>query len=157
VRWLLVLIAFSGIRMVLEHTHPGVAYTFRFYGSPLLTDPLHWFRESAPHRWLGVAAAFNLYWVFPILAAGRLASRGLRTEAALLLLPIPCALAQLFVAYDVTRLTTLAFMSVLLGTEYLLRTNGYAARRWALPLSLVNFFIPQVNVAMGVVDRMGPK
>ena len=127
------------------------------FRSPLLKDPLHWFRESAPHRALGIAAAFNLYWALPILAALRLALRGQRAEAALLLLPIPCALAQLFIAYDVTRMTTLAFMSVLLGAEYLLRTNGLGARRWLLLLSVANFFIPQVNVAMGVIGAMGPK
>lgn len=149
------LIVFWGIHLWLERMHPSVAYTLGFYLRPLLADPLHWFRESAPHRWLGIAAAFNLYWVFPILAATRLALRGSKADAALLLLPIPCALAQLFVAYDVTRLTTLSFMSMLLGAEYLIRTNGFGARRWVLPLSLVNFFIPQVNVAMGVVDFMG--
>jgi hypothetical protein len=149
------LIAFWGIHGLLERVHPEVQYTLGFYLRPLLADPLHWFRESAPHRGLGIAAAFNLYWVFPILAATRLALRGAKADALLLLLPIPCALAQLFVAYDVTRLTTLAFMSMLLGAEYLMRTNGFGARRWVLPLSLVNFFIPQVNVAMGVVDFMG--
>ncbi len=148
------LIAFWGVRWALERTHPSVAYTLKFYLNPMLRDPLHWFRASAPHRWLGVAAAFNLYWLFPLLAATRMLLRGKRADAALLLLPIPCALAQLFVAYDVTRLSALAFMSVLLGAEYLLRTNGFAARRWAPLLCLANFFIPQVNVAMGIVDPM---
>ena len=148
------LLAFSAVHWGLERAHPGVTYTLKYYFKPLLAHPLHWFNESAPHRWLGMAAAFNLYWLFPALAATRLALRGARREAALLLLPIPCALAQLFVAYDVTRLTTLALMSVLLGTEYLLRTNGFGARRWAWPLAIANFFIPQVNVAMGVVDVM---
>jgi len=151
------LFAFAAIHWGLERAHPRAAFTLKYYLNPLVEDPLHWFRESAPHRGLGVAAAFNLYWLFPVLAATRLALRGMRGEAAWLLLPIPCALAQLFVAYDVTRLTTLAFMSVLLGTEYLLRTNGFGARRWAWPLVIANFFIPQVNVAMGIVDAMGPR
>ena len=151
------LLVFVGLRMLGERLHPGVAYTMGFYLVPLRADPLHWFRESAPHRMLGIATAFNLYWLVPVLAAARLAARGARADAALLLLPIPCALAQLFIAYDVTRMATLAFMSVLLGTEYLLRTDGFRARWWILPLSVANFFIPQLNVAMGVVDRMGPR
>ena len=117
------LIVFAAFRTLHERAHPSVAYTMGFYLAPLRDDPLHWFRESAPHRLLGVAAAFNLYWAVPLLAAARMA--------------------------------TLAFMSVLLGTEYLLRTNGFGARRWIVLLGLASFWIPQVNVAMGAVDFMG--
>jgi len=78
-------------------------------------------------------------------------------EAGRLLLPIGCALAQLFLAYDVTRLATLAFPSVLLGVEYLLRTDAWRARAWAPAVLAANLFVPQVNVAMGVIDRMGPR
>jgi len=148
-------VAFSAARVALEAWHPGVSYTFRFYATPLLHDPLHWFRESAGSRGLGIAAAFDLYWLFPALAAARMWVRGHRADAVVLLMPVACALAQLVIAYDTTRMATLAFPSVLLGAEYLLRVDGWAARRWALPLALANFFLPQVNVAMGIVDRMG--
>ncbi len=150
-------LVFLAIRLAMERAHPSVAYTAAFYLGPLASDPLHWFRESAPHRWLGVAAAFNLCWIFAFAAAAHLVSIGRRADAAVLLLPIACALAQLFVAYDVTRLATLAFPSVLLGAEHLLRTDAWRARTWAPALVLASFFVPQVNVAMGVIDRMGPK
>jgi hypothetical protein len=149
------LVVFAAFRLLNERLHPNVAYTIGFYLGPLPQDPLHWFRESAPHRLLGIAAAFNLLWIVPLVAAARMTRRGARAEAALLLLPIPCALAQLFIAYDVTRMATLAFMPVLLGTEYLLRTNGWGARWWIVPLVVANFALPQVNVAMGSIDYMG--
>lgn len=149
-------LAFFALRIGMEHAHPSVGYTTAFYLAPLMKDPLFWFRESAPHRWLGVAAAFNLCWLFALAAAAHLAVEGKRADAVRLLLPIVCALAQLFVAYDVTRLATLAFPSVLLGIEHLLRTDAWRARTWAPALVLGNFFVPQVNIAMGVIDRMGP-
>jgi hypothetical protein len=151
-----VLALFSAFRVIDERAHPSVAYTMKFYLAPLRHDPLHWFRESAPDRLLGIGAAFNLFWAVPLLAGARMLVRRAYTDAAVLLLPIPCALAQLFIAYDTTRMATLAFMSVLLGTEYLVRTNGFAARWWLVPLAAASFFLPQVNVAMGVVDFMGP-
>jgi len=121
-------LAFLAIRLVLERAHPSVEYTAGFYLAPLLRDPLHWFRESAPHRGLGIAAAFNLGWTFALAAAAHLAVQRKWGEAGRLLLPIGCALAQLFLAYDVTRLATLAFPSVLLGVEYLHRTDAWRAR-----------------------------
>lgn len=150
-------IAFAGVRVLMERAHPSVEYSVGFYLRPLLHDPLHWFRPSAPHRLLGIAAAFNLYWVFLFLAAARLARDGERAAALRLLLPIPLALAQLLMGHDVTRYATMAFPSVLIGCEDLLRTDAFRVRRWALLLGVANFFIPQVNVAMGIVDRMGPK
>lgn len=146
---------FVAFRLALERLHPSVSYRMGFYLAPLRDGPLHWFRESTPHRGLGIVQAFNLYWLIPLAAAARMVSRRGWRDAAVLLLPIPCALAQLFIAYDVTRLATLSFMSVLLGAEYLLRTNGWQARYWIVPLSIANFLIPQLNIAMGIVDHMG--
>ncbi|HUK62629.1 MAG TPA: hypothetical protein VLV15_04825 [Dongiaceae bacterium] len=150
-------LAYAGACALLPSTHAATAFSPAYYARPLLDDPLHWFRAAAPHGALGVAAAFNLYWAFALLAVARRAMNGARGEALVLALPIPLALLQLFVAYDVTRLATLAFMSVVLGCEELLRTNGFGARRWALPLAVANFFIPQVSVAMGVVSHMGAR
>jgi hypothetical protein len=148
------LVVFAGMRWLLQRAHPLAEYSVRFYLDPLLKDPLSWFRASEKYRWLGVLSAFNLFWVFPLLAAFWKLRRKERADAAMLLLPIPLVLAQLFVAFDVTRLTTLAFMAVLLGVAELLRTNAFAARRWVPWLIVANFFIPQVNVAMGVLDPM---
>lgn len=149
------LACFVVLRLLQARISPATEYSFTYYLQPLLSDPLHWFRESGGHRLRGVFAAFNLYWVLPLWAASHAWLRGDRRAATSILLPIPCAFAQLLVAYDVTRMTTLAFMSVLLGTEYLLRTRAAGAWAWLLPLSVVNWFIPQVNVAMGVVGKMG--
>jgi hypothetical protein len=129
--WIVATVAvFAGLRWLLGRAHPDTEFSFRYYLDPLLGDPLHWFRVSASHRWLGVLSAFNLFWLFPLLAAVRMVRHREWAEAATLLLPIPLALAQLFLAYDVTRIATLAFMPVLLGVADLLRSNAFAARRW---------------------------
>jgi hypothetical protein len=155
VAMLVTLIAFAGIRFLQSRLSPATEYSLAYYLSPLATDPLHWFHESDGHRLLGIFSAFQLYWVLPLLAAFHAGRRRDVWTTTAILLPIPCALAQFLVAYDVSRMTTLAFMSVVLGAGYLLRTRAYAVRWWLLPLSLVNWFIPQVNVAMGQVGRMG--
>ena len=156
--WIVATVAvFMGLRWLLGRIHPGTEYSLRYYLDPLLQDPLHWFRESERYRWLGVLSAFNLFWIFPLLAAARMVRQREWAEAATLLLPIPLALAQLFVAYDVTRIATLAFMAVLLGVADLLKTNAFAARWWVPWLVVANWFIPQVNVAMGVMASMGYK
>jgi len=149
--------AFAVVRWLQSRAHPGAEFSLQYYLAPLLEDPLTWFRESARFRGVGILSAFNLFWALPLVAAIIMLRRGERVEALTLVLPIPLALAQLLVAYDVTRVATLAFPSVLLGAAYLLKTNAYAAQWWIPALVVANFFIPQVNVAMGVMDRMGPK
>ena len=147
-------LAFALTRALLLRLNPGPEYTFHFYMDPLLKDPLYWYRQSSQHRVLGALAAFNLYWVLPVLAGIHLVWRRQFASAAVILLPILCALAALFVAFDVTRMLTLSFMGMLLGTEYLIRTDAFRARRLILLLSVANFFVPQVNVAQGTVDGM---
>jgi hypothetical protein len=134
---------------------PTAGFSGGYYLAPLLADPLHWFRESSPHRALGVFSAFNLLWVLPLLAAWHRWRVGPRARCVVLLLPIPLALAQLFVAYDVTRLATLAFAAVLLGASDLLLTNAFVARRWVPVLVAAVLLVPHLNVAMGIVDVMG--
>lgn len=149
------LVAFGIARWIGGLLSPATEYTASFYLGPMLEDPLRWYRESAPHRLRGALAAFNLYWLLPLIAAFHAWRRGDRTAVALLLLPIPLAWAQLLLAYDVSRLMTLAFMAVLLSAEYLVRTGAYRARGWLLWLGVANWAIPQVNVAMGTVAAMG--
>ncbi len=161
-RWLVAGVAvgaavacFAGARALLARGVPGSEYTLGFYWDPLRLDPLHWYHASGPHRLLGVFSAFNLYWIMPALATVRAWRHGDRHTVVLVALPIVCAYAQLLVAYDVSRLMTAAFMSILLATEYLVRTGGCGARRWFLWLSLINWLIPQMNVAMGNAVAMG--
>jgi hypothetical protein len=151
------LAAFACTRWWMGYVHPTPEFSLHYYLAPLRADPLHWFRASAPHRWLGVLSAFNLFWLFPLLAAAYRLRRREWAAALVLLLPIPLALMQLFIAYDVTRIATLAFVSVLLGVADLVETDAFAARRWLPWVVAAGCFIPQLNVAMGIVDHMARK
>jgi hypothetical protein len=121
---------------------------------PLLHDPLYWYRQSLAHQHTGVFAAFSLYWILPIIACLDLIRRHERVNAAVLLLPVFCAYLSLFVAFDVTRMMTLAFPTILIATDYVLRANATQARRWLLILGGLNFLLPQFNVAGSAVDVM---
>ncbi|MCE9616137.1 MAG: hypothetical protein K8T26_17835 [Lentisphaerae bacterium] len=103
-----------------------------------------------PHLWLGVFAAYKLLWALPLLAGAYRWRCGARREAVWLALVVACALAQLLVAEDVTRLVGLAFPAILYGAVVLREQQGPERfARWMWRLLLFNLLVPTVEVFLG--------
>jgi hypothetical protein len=85
---------------------------------------------------LGFFMAYRLFWVLPIFAIVIQMKRKRYFEVVSLALPIFCALAQLLVATDTSRLIGFAFPSIIGGAmviyDWTCEKEKFAARLWSL-------------------------
>ena len=116
------------------------------------------FYPGAYYMWAGVFGAFKLLWFFPLYAIYRLVGvRRRRREVAWLGLIIVCAVSQLLIASDVTRLMGLAFPAVLFGAKAVRDVWGkevFARRLWLL--IGFNFLVPHYQVVAGTLILIQP-
>lgn len=131
-----------------------VPFRAMYYLQPLLDDPFHWLRQSYSNWGLGLFTTLKLFWIVPLLAVIGLWRARERRQVVSMLLLIGCVFSQLIIAYDSSRMLTLAFPVVLIGLTYLLRTNAYDFRRWAGFLLLANFLVPQLYTAASTIETM---
>lgn len=128
-----------------------VEFGLRYYLVPLLNDPLHFWRMSFGYQTLGFLTVFKLLWVVP-MAAVYYAWR--KHDFALLLsllFLVACAYAQFLVAFDSTRLFSMAFPCMLIAWEVLIPRNRYQIKQWIFPLLLINVLIPNIFTISGNV------
>lgn len=130
--------------------------TFRvlYYLDPLKEDWTHWLERSYPYTGLGAFSAFKLFWIIPVLAAIDLWRNGRRDEVVSMGLVMAGAAAQLVIAFDSSRMFTLAFPVVVIGLQYLLLSGAFEFRRWFGYLILANFFVPQLYTAAHLLTIM---
>jgi hypothetical protein len=159
-----------------------IKYTTGFYLSPLAADPLHWIRKSLAFWWLGWLSVFKLLWVFPVAAGVAAWRAGERHLVYSMLLLMVCSLAQMAIAFDSSRMLTMAFPVMVLALEYLLlpaaaKDDGPAVgegeaepggapecapgpapetgvRGWAHWVLFANLFVPQLFTAGTIVEQM---
>jgi hypothetical protein len=106
---------------------------------------------------IGIFMAFKLFWCLPLMASAVLFKRKDYKTCALVLLPIPCALGQLLIADDTSRLLGLAFPSMLLAGAVLHRAWGEGAfSKRLLSLFLWNLLVPQYYVGQEIAVPMLP-
>ena len=131
-----------------------VEHTLGYYLRPLRADPLAYVHLAWPRQALGFASAFQWVWLLLPLSAGRL--RRERGRAALLAIGLPLAGAacQMLVAYDSSRLATLAFPCLLPALESGLREKRPAFRRGLALILLAQALTPQVFTAARIVEVM---
>lgn len=92
---------------------------------------------------VGVFQTFRLFWLLPIFAVACLWKTQRRPEALWIALVVACALAQLTIAHDVSRLVGLAFPAILFGADALRRHWGEALYRNRLGwLFVFNLLVP---------------
>lgn len=101
--------------------------------------------------WIGVFSAFKLLWIFPLIAIWRNLRTGDVVQACVITCSIVLAMTQLLFAVDVTRLASLAFVGIVIGTVQVVREDpGYDLLR----LVGLNLLVPSVSVwggGLGVV------
>lgn len=149
----LVLGLYAGYRGLLFTNHAAGAMAAYF--TPLRADPWYWLRRSTPYQLLGWFTVFKLLWVIPCSVVVAAWKRERRT-AWLIVVPVLCAAPQFLIAYDSSRLFTLAFMSMVISLVYAFREDPVGFRRWAVPLFVVNLMVPQAFTAAKRVVWMVP-
>lgn len=122
-------------------SHIAVEYDMSFYFSK--KNILFSVEKAIAHLPLGIFYAFRLFWIFPLIAVWNCIMK----KKYLLLLTIFAiffgALAQLIIAFDITRMICLAFPLLLISLEQLKEEwNDKQFTRFVLIIFLLNFIIP---------------
>lgn len=149
----IVFAAFAGYRAWML-SRMEIQFTTGHYLRPLLEDPLHWFRRSSPYQLLGLFTVFKLAWIFPIIA---IVSHGRRREwhaIVSMVLILGGAFMMLFVAYDSSRMFTLAFPVMILALKHIVVVNPFGARRWMSAVIVLNLLVPPWFTAADKVEIM---
>ncbi len=122
-------------------SHEEIEYTASYYFDP---NNLNWTKDHVlPHLASGVFQAFRLSWIFPLAAIVINIYEKRYSEVLLIIVAIVFVLSQLIIAYDISRLTGMAFPIIILSA---LRMRSYLGSRKFLlmiyAVVLINFFIP---------------
>jgi hypothetical protein len=141
---------YAGYRHLITQQGPSTM-TPGFYLGPIKHDLLYWVRPAAANWPIGLFSVFKLLWVLPILAAVASRREGGRSLFRSQVLLLCCAAAQLFLAYDTTRLLTLAYPVMVFSLAYLFARDVFGIRRWAGWLLLANLAVPQFHTAGRIV------
>ena len=135
-------------------SHGEVPFRARYYLEPLLEDPLHWIRYSYVYWGTGFFSVFKLLWCLPLVAGVSMWRNVLRRELFSMVLVSACAISQLVIAYDTSRMLTLSFPVVLVALLHLFKTNAFGFRGWAGYVLVGNFLVPQLYTASRYVEVM---
>lgn len=124
-----------------------VVFTLDYYLAPLADDPLRIFRRTWGRQALGLYSVFGLLWIVPAVVCAQMLRRGDRAALTGIALVLLCTWAQLFVAYDTSRMWTLGFPAMLLALDDAFRRGDARVRRWLPWLLLAQLVVPQIRTA----------
>ncbi|MBW1959573.1 MAG: hypothetical protein JRI63_13805 [Deltaproteobacteria bacterium] len=135
-------------------TRGTIAFTTSYYLTPLLKDPFHWFRNSYTFQGLGLFTVFKALWIFPAVALVSFKRSKLNVHIAMAILILLGSLAQLFIAYDSSRMLSMSFMVMIILLEHLFKNDTFFFRSWVVFILILNLFVPQLYTASHVVETM---
>ncbi len=144
---------YLGFRYLLSQ-QGEIGYSLAYYLEPFLDDPLHMARQHLSNLWLSVFSVFKVLWIVPLAAGLAAWRRGDRRLVWSMILLLVCVSAQLFFAYDTSRMLTMGFMVLILSLGYLFTMNVFDFRRWVGWLFLFHLLIPNITVAGAKIDMM---
>ncbi len=124
------------------------------YLRPFVADPLSAVKHAYLFYWVGLFSVFKLLWVFPLAAGIAMWKNGRRRDVYGMFLLMTCAVCQLAIAYDTTRMLTLGFMVLIVSLEYLFTTGAYRFRQWAPWVLVGNLLVPQLYTAANIIEIM---
>lgn len=134
--------------------HFRIAYDSSYYWGPLKVELLFYFKKSWAEQILGLFSVFKLLWVIPAAAFVLYRRQRNHFEMISVVLLFVCAYAQLFIAFDSSRMLTMAFMLAMIALVHLMRDNPRWIAKWALPLLLWNLLVPQFYTAAHYIEYM---
>ncbi|UCE25561.1 MAG: hypothetical protein JSU74_05815, partial [Candidatus Zixiibacteriota bacterium] len=129
-----------------------IQYSLGYYLGILKDDPLRLIRTTFYYQPIGLFSVFKALWVFPCVAAVAWWKRKNYKSLLGIAIILISVYAQLFVAFDTSRLFTLGFMVMLVSLEFLFDTDFAGFRRWAFWAVLFNLAIPQVYTAGKIIE-----
>jgi hypothetical protein len=128
--------------------------TLGAYLGSFAADPLFAVKRAYLFYWVGLFSVFKLLWVFPLAAVTAMWRNGRRRDVYGIFILMACAVFQLVIAYDTTRMLTLGFMVLIVSLEYLFTTGVYRFRQWAPWVLVGNLLIPQLYTAASTIEIM---
>jgi len=142
------------VHAVLESRRPAELAAGSYLG-PLLADPLHNLRPYGLRPLVGFYSALQWVWLVPFVWAVRvLRRRDWRTVGVGCGLPVLGAAAAMLVAYDWSRMATLAFPCLLPALADGLESGSARARRALAAVLVVQALWPQTFTAWFIVETM---
>ncbi len=126
-------------------------FSARFYLEPLLQDPLHWIRQSYKCWAVGLFTIFKALWIFPLMAAVSMWRNGNYRDLFSMFLLMTCASLQLVIAFDTSRMLTMAFPVMILSLVHLMKHNPMRFRERAGWILILNLLIPQLYTAKNLI------
>ncbi|MDD4052412.1 MAG: hypothetical protein PHR28_11020 [candidate division Zixibacteria bacterium] len=131
-----------------------IGLTSGSYLRSFIADPLFAVKPAYLFYWVGLFSVFKLLWVFPLVAVVAMWKNGRRRDVYGIVILMACAVSQLAIAYDTTRMLTLGFLVLIIPLEYLFTTGTYRFRQWAPWVLIGNLLVPQLYTAANIVEIM---
>lgn len=131
-----------------------VEYTADYYLKSLLTEPFAIFQKSYGYQSLGLFSVFKAFWVIVLLAMWSYWREGRTRTIFSFAILIICVWAQQLIAWDSSRLMTMAFPVMTISLLRVFKENPLGFRSWALLLLIFNFLVPQLYTAAQIIEHM---
>jgi hypothetical protein len=142
---------YLGFRALLS-SYGYIQFSASFYLRPLRYDLLYWIKKAWPNQLLGLFSVFKVLWIVPIWAAVSLWRKRQRQALAEMGILLACVCAQLVIAFDSTRMLTLAYLLLVLSLEHLFAADEHRFRRWLAIALLVQLATPELFTAERAVE-----
>lgn len=131
-----------------------VAFGVSYYLQPLLDDPLIYFNNSYGHQGLGFFTVFKAMWIFVFAAVLSFWNKRMIRPMIEICLILFFVWTQMFIAWDSSRMLTLAFPVMLIALLHLFKNNPYNFRNWGYLVFLFSLIIPQMYTAAHIIEFM---
>ncbi|MCH7689566.1 MAG: hypothetical protein IIA17_00795 [candidate division Zixibacteria bacterium] len=131
-----------------------VFFDFEYYFGPLLENPLAYFNKSYGHQGLGYFTVFKAMWIFVFAAVFSFWNKRMIRPMIEICLILFFVWTQMFIAWDSSRMLTLAFPVMLISLLHLFKNNPYNFRNWGYLVLFFNLIIPQMYTAAHVIEFM---
>ena len=131
-----------------------VTFDFEYYFEPLLENPLAYFNKSYGHQGLGYFTVFKAMWIFVFAAVLSFWNKRMIRPMIEICLILFFVWTQMFIAWDSSRMLTLAFPVMLISLLHLFKTNPYNFRNWGYLVLFFNLIIPQMYTAAHIIEFM---
>jgi hypothetical protein len=131
-----------------------VDYTMDYYLGFLITDPFRIFKKSYGNQILGFFTVFKLFWIIVMTAVWSIWKQKKKHDLICIAVLVVCVWAQQFIAWDSSRMMTMAFPLMFIAILKVFNENLFGFRSWAVPILALNFLVPQLYTAEQVVERM---
>lgn len=133
-------------------SHQTVTFSTERYLGGFLKEPLNMLRWTLDWQPIGLFSVFKALWVIPCLAAVSWIQRREYRQLVGVALLFVGAYAQLFMAWDTSRMFTLSFMVMFVSLDHLLKADRFRLRTWVFWAVLFNLLIPQLYTAGNKIE-----